>query len=77
MPLVQVPAALQVWGILPLHCLVFGVHMPAHMPRLQTFGQTPPLFVHLPSASHSWGWFPLHCKAAGVHVPVQALFLQT
>jgi hypothetical protein len=79
----HMPAALHVWTVRPLHCVLLGAQAPPQTPMpLQTFGQGAPSFAQLPSFAHVCGWLPLHCLVPGLHVPPQAAvvalrFLQT
>jgi hypothetical protein len=54
-PSTHCPMLLQVRGVLLLQSLALGIQAPAHMPPVQTLGQTAPLLAQCPVASQSCG----------------------
>jgi hypothetical protein len=59
-PFVQVPVALHVCGVLPLHCICPGAHTPVHDPltHVELLHGVP--VVQLP-LTHVCGELPMHC----------------
>jgi hypothetical protein len=70
-PLCHEPFPSQVWTTWPLHCLAPGLHVPEHVPPLQTLVHAVP-FTQVPVGSHVSGTRPLHFLAPGAQTPEQA-----
>jgi hypothetical protein len=54
-PFIHCPLAVQVCGVLPLHCWLFGTQAPPQTPLLQTNAQAAPLLAHCPIELQSCG----------------------
>jgi hypothetical protein len=61
----------QVWTVLPRHCLVLVTHVPAQLPSTQIPTSHSTSFAHCPVPSHFCGRLPSHRLESGTHVPVQ------
>jgi hypothetical protein len=56
---------------LPHGTLLFGMHMPVHLPSVQRYGHWAP-FIHWPSGLQVCGVRTLHPVVPGTHDPVHA-----
>jgi len=71
-PFVHLPAALQIWGIAPMHFFAPGTHSPVHAPPLQMNGQSC-VSTHCASTLHVCFFLPLQLVGPpGTHTPAQA-----
>lgn len=62
----QLPLALHVWYVVPVHWTLFGVQS-TQLPARQALAHAVPTSVHMPASLHNWGCFSEHCLAVGMH----------